>query len=883
MLRRLRNLLQSDKLAKDIGEELEFHRSKTSGSFGNVTQIAEQAREASLLVWLDTLFHDVRYGFRQLRKSRLLVTTAIASLALGIGANTAIFTLIKAVMLQSLPVTDPARLVLFYDGIDTGVYSGESPGSEMFSVPFARYLQEHNDVFASLCSFRQEIDRTSLIVGTTSGSAPTERVRAHLVSGRYFETFGVRAAAGRLLRWEDDRSSATPVAILSHRFWKARFGGRQTAIGQTVTLNSGVFTIAGVAQEGFFGERVEREPEFWVPLSFQPQITRRESWLDDQNIYFLNMLGRLKPGVSKAAAQAAIAVQLRQYYRARLGSSPSKDALKKVLSLQPKLRPGGSGISGLRYRFAQPLRILMGVVGLVLLIACANIATLLLARDAARRPEFLARLALGASRSRLVRQVLTESVLLALLGGLAGAALAWGCARFLLLAMHVDSVVKVKPDASVLAFTLAVTIATGLLFGSLPALLSSRIDLRHTTCSKHRPKAGSGQSLIALQVALSIMLLICSGLLVRSLLLLGSQELGFNKDNLLVVETDPRLAGYEPKDLFALYRELDARLNAFPGVLSATLARYTPISGSKSSSNFSIQGYTAKAGETLDVNTTEVAPRFFQTFGIPLVLGRWIDERDTPSSKIVAVVNNMFVNAYFKGQDPIGCHISLGAPFKSPGAEIVGVVGDSKYFDLRESAAPMAFFSVWQTSRGSSFVYANAVVLRTRQSPLRLASAARELLKSVDSRLPILRTRTMSEQIDSSLEQQRLLASLCSAFGILALLLAAVGIYGTLAYSVARRKPEIGIRMAIGAQRHHVLWMVLRESAQIVAMGLLAGLPLAYWAATALRSYLFGITLTDGPAALVAISSVVVFALLAAYLPARRATKVDPTQALRYE
>lgn len=883
MLRRLRNLLQSNKLSKDIEEELDFHQLQTHGSFGNRTQIAERAREASILLWLETLWQDVRYGARQLRKSPLLVTVAVLSLALGIGANTAIFTLIKSVMLQNLPVPKPGRLVLFYDETDTGVYSGDTPSSTMFSVPFANYLQAHNTVFEKLCAFRQETDRVTMIAGSSSEPSSFERVRAHLVSGTYFDTFGVSAAIGRLLRPEDDRPGAPPVAILSHSFWRTRFRGDQKVVGHTVTLSGGVFTVAGVVEQGFFGERMERAPEFWVPLSFQPQITRQKSWLEDQNIYFLNMLGRLKPGVSRAQAQAAVTTRLRQYYRDRLGSAPKKEALRKVNTLQPILKPGGSGISGLRHRFAEPLRILMAVVSLVLLIACANIATLLLARDAVRQPEFLARLALGASPTRLIRQVLTESLLLSLLGGVLSTGFAWISARLLVLALHVDSVVKVKPDIAVLTFTFVVTLTTGLLFGSLPAFRSSRIDLRPTSGLARKSPVTGASSLIALQVALSVMLLVCSGLLVRSFSLLVTQDMGFRKDNLLIIQTDPRLAGYKDDELFPLYRELDARLNSIAGVRSATVARYTPISGNTSKDKFSLEGYTPQTGVPTNVEDAEVAPRFFNTLNIPLLLGRVIDERDLPSSEIVTVVNDAFAKKYLRGQNPVGRRITLDSSFRPPGAKIVGVVANSKFHDLRDEAKPMAYFSLWQRGLDPTLLYARDLVLRTNDSPLALAATVRSVLKSIDSRLPIFRTLTMSEQIDSSLEQQRLLASLCSIFGMIASLLAAIGIYGTLAYSVARRKPEIGIRMAIGAQRRHVLWMMLRESFAVIAVGLAVGFALAFWAGSAIRSYLYEVTVADLPSVSGALLAIVILILLAAYLPARRATAVDPASVLRYE
>jgi predicted permease len=842
-------------------------------------------KDTSTIVWLETLVRDTRYGARQLVKTPVFLTVAVLSLALGIGVNTAIFTLIDAVMLQSLPVRDPGGLVLFYDGISTGVYSGDGFGKDIFSHPSWEYLKTHNDSFDDLSAFRQSSDRVTMHVAGTAGNGPMERATVHLVSGNYFDVLGVSAAAGRVLRPGDDRPGAPPLAVMSYDFWRSRFHGDGAVIGKVIVLNGTAFTVAGVAAREFFGERIEPPPSFWIPLSFQPQILQQESsWLEARNVYWLNMMGRLKPGATLRSAEADVNVRLHQFYVEQAGARLSESKRREIQNAQVHLKPGGGGISGLRYLYSEPLHVLMAVVGVVLLIACANIATLMLARASARRQEFMARLSLGASPARLVRQVLTECVLLSVIGGIAGVAFAWWSVKTLVLLFHVSPIVKVRPDPVVLAFTFAISIVTGILFGIIPAIRCSRMEPRPGIAVRAsefgRSRYGSTQALIVLQVALSLVLLMGAGMLAHSLLALERQDVGFVRDNLLVVKTDPKLAGYEKTQLYTLYQSLDERLNALPGVVSASLARYTPESGNSSSFSFAIEGYTPPAGKEMNLYGVEVGPRFFETMGIPLLLGRSMGPRDTPASTPVAVVSQSFVSTYLPNQNPIGRHISLGSPFKAPGMEIVGVVGDSKYYDLRENPKPMAFFSLWQLQ---GIPYAGELLVRTTGDTSGMAAEVRRMLQQIDTRLPVLDVTTLDHQIEHTLYQQKLIAGLCSVFGVLALMLAAIGIYGTMAYSVARRTSEIGIRMAIGAQRRNVLWMVLRDSLALIAAGLACGLPLAILGARSIKSFLFGVTAIDPLAMGAAVLLIAVLAVLAGYLPARRATKIDPMLALRYE
>ncbi|HKW99756.1 MAG TPA: ABC transporter permease [Bryobacteraceae bacterium] len=885
MWRRFLNLFRPNQLESDLREELEFHRGQTKGSFGNMALVLEDTRAASTIVWLETLVRDARYGLRQLRRTPVLSTVAILSLALGIGANTAIFTLINAVMLQNLPVEDPARLVLFNDGISEGWYSGNGFHGDIFSYAAWEYFRDHNESFQGLCAFREGEDRLMMRLPGTRETGPKEETSGHLVSGNYFAVLGVPAAAGRMLTAKDDTAAAPPVAVISYNFWRRRFHLEPSVIGKLVDLNGAVFTIIGVAPREFFGERVRAAPDFWLPLARQPEVMQTESLQPQRDHFWLNLMGRLKPGVTRAQAQATLNTQLQQFYTAQAGTKLSAGTLKQIHAAHIELKPGGRGISWMRFYYSEPLHVLMGVVALVLLIACANVATLLLARASARRHELFTRLALGASRARLIRQQLTESIVLALLGGAAGWASAWWGANALSAMVDVISVVKVRPDPLVLGFTLAISILTGIAFGFLPAVRSSRMDWKAGMALKsHSPaisRLNPARALVVLQLTLSCVLLVGGALLTRSLLALEHQDLGYHRDNLLLVRTDPRLAGYQVSELYPLYRQLHTRLNSLPGVLSAAIARYSPLSGSSSSGNISLQGYIPPDDKNMDAYRVEVGPQFFETLGTPLLLGRPITERDTPGLPPVAVVNESFVQKFMPNQNPIGRHFSLGAPFKPPGIEIIGVASDSKYYQIAEKPKPMIYFSAWQQSGREPYV--GELLIRTSHDASGAAAEVRKAIHEIDSRLPILKVTTLREQVYESLHQERTITQLSSFFGLLALLLASIGLYGTMAYSVTRRTNEIGIRMALGAQRPSVLWMVLKESVVLMAAGLGVGIPLSMGATRWIKSFLFGVPPVDPTGIGAAILLLAAVSTLAGYLPARRATKVDPMAALRYE
>jgi predicted permease len=839
---------------------------------------------------METLLKDLRYGFRSMLKRKGFAAIAVITLALGIGANTAIFTLVNALILKSLPVSHPEELVLFNDTTGEGTSLEDSPRTgqwKRFSYASYQYFRNHNQSFQDITAFRSGESRLSVRkTGAEAGEA-AQRAWGHLVSGNYFSVLGVTAIRGRVLTPEDDAPNAPPAAVISNRYWQQQLNSDPAIVGKTLILNGTNFTVVGVTPPEFFGERVRRPPDFWLPLSFHPQIELRKSYLDDGQAYWLMLMGRLKHDVRIEQAQTSTNLALRQFLTEQAGSQLNEDRQRRIQNTSVQLAPGVGGISGLRSVYSKPLRMLMAIVGMVLLIACANVGSLLLSRAASRQAEISLRLALGATRFRIVRQLLTESMLLAVIGGICGVLLAqWGVIVLVGLVAK-DAPLDIRPDVGVLVFTAVVSIVAGILFGLAPAIRASKTDL--ASAMKEKSRTGSGRLrfnlssvLVVVQVGLSMVLLTGAGLFARSLLKLQKEDVGFDRANVLLIGIDPRLAGYKPTELASLYQQLLDRLDALPNVRSVTMATYSPMSGTSRSSTVKVHGYTSRPGEDLGVKDCLTSPKYAETLGIPLLRGREIGPRDTAASPKVAVVNEAFVEHYFKDQNPIGHILSFGDEHdKDAPIEIVGVIGDIKSSSAREQPEPTVYRPILQIQDEDA--YAVNIHIRTLGNASSLATAARQAINQTDDKLPIFGVTTLSEQLQGTLLQDRLIAQLVSFFGALALMLACIGLYGVMAHGVARRTNEIGIRMALGAQGGDIAWMVLRETLFLVVAGLVLGVPTAMLAARLISNQLFGLNPSDPLTLITAAVVLSVVALLAGYVPARKASRVDPLIALRYE
>ena len=838
---------------------------------------------------METLFKDIRYGFRGLLKRKAFAAIAVLTLALGIGANTAIFTLVNAVMLKSLPVEKPEQLVIFSDTTSEGTSTVDSPITGVwrrFSYASYEYFRNHNQSFQDIAAIRSGESRVS-IRETDSQASATARAQGHLVTGNYFSILGVRAIRGRVLTPEDDKPAAPPAAVISYAYWEKKLNSDPGVVGKTFTINGTNFTVVGIAPPEFFGVRIRRSPDFWVPLSFQPQIELRESFLTNQQVYWLTIVGRLKPDVTLDQAQANVNLSLRQFLTEQAGSELTEERQKAIQNTFVTLAEGRGGISGLRRDYSKPLQMLMAIVGMVLLIACANVGSLLLSRAAARKAEISLRMALGATRRRIVRQLLTESILLAVIGGVCGVLLAqWGVTVLVNLVAK-DAPLDTHPDVRVLVFTTVVSIVAGLLFGLVPALQASRTNLSSAMKERHRVRTGFlrlnlSSLMVVMQVGLSMVLLTGAGLFGRSLIKLQEENVGFDRNNVLLVGIDPRLAGYKPAGLAPLYQQLSERLSSLPQVSNVSMATYAPMSGSRRTSSIKLSGYTPGPGEDMVVQDMLTGPKYAETLGIPLLRGREIEVRDTASSSRVAVVNSTFAERFFKDQNPIGRQFTFddetdnGAPL-----EIVGVIGDIKSDDARAQTDPTVYRPILQLPDQSA--YSVTILIRTESDPTPLTSQVRQTINQTDDKLPIFGVTTLDEQLYSSLGTDRLIAQLVSFFGALALILACIGLYGTMAHGVARRTNEIGIRMALGARGGNIAWMILRETLYLVLAGLVIGVPAALLGAKLISAQLFGLKPADPLTLVGACVVLTTVALLAGYLPARRASRVNPLNALRYE
>jgi len=825
---------------------------------------------------MHTLLNDLRYGLRMLRKSPGFTVVAVLSLSLGIGANTAIFSLLDAVLLKMLPVQNPEQLVV----INT---AGPKGSSNDYSYPVFERFRDQQQIFSGVFA-ASNTDKLSIKVNAPGNSAEPEPVGGKLVSGSYFSVLGVKPIIGRAFTTEEDRvPGGHPVAVISYGYWQRRFGRNPAVVGQTFTLNDTSFTIIGVTPPEFFGEVVGDAPDLWLPTMMQPQVQPGRNFLKIRFVTWVTLMARLKPGVSFQQAQADLNVIFQRLQSEEDTSQMLPQRRQEFLARRISLTSGGKGLSELRARFSEPLRILMVVVGLVLLIACANVANLLLTRAAARQKEIAVRLALGASRLRLVRQLLTESVLLAVAGGLGGLLFAfWGGDVLLTLVSTGTAPISLDlhPDIRILAFTGAVSLLTGILFGLAPALRATRVDLTPALKDSARSLSGGsgryrlGKVLIVVQVALSLLLLIGAGLFIRSLRNLKSLDAGFNRENVLVLSIDTAAPRYKEPQLKNLYRQLLERINALPGVHSASLAFQVFRGGNMGICCISIQGAPPLPEADRRVAGDIVGPKFFETIGTPLLAGRDFNLQDNENAQKVAIINEAAAGYYFSNESPLGRRFV----WLNNEIEIVGVVKDAKHRGLREQTPRMFYIPLFQHG-----TQPNLLALRTEGNPASMIAAVRRVIQEVEPKLPITEVSTLAAHVDASLIQDRLIALLSSFFGVLALLLSCIGLYGVMSYTVSRRTNEIGIRMALGAQPGNVRWMVLRETLLLVLIGVAIGLPAALAVTRLVTSLLFGLTPTDPLAITLATLLLLAVAAVAGYLPARRASRVDPMIALRYE
>jgi predicted permease len=830
------------------------------------------------------LLSDIQFALRTFVKSPVFAGVAILSLALGIGANTGIFTLLDQVLLRLLPVQDPQQLVQLRW---KGSYYGSNTGDAAISYPMYKDFRDRNQVFSGvICRYA-----LPLSLGL---SGRGERLDGELVSGNYFQVLGVKAALGRLITPDDDRvPDGEPLAVLSYRFWKERFHGDPNVIGQNLLVNGRRLTVIGVSQAGFDGIEVGYSPKIRIPVAMKKAMT--PGWeqysLENRRGRWVNVLARLKPGVSitqaKASLQPLFHSILEMEVREKEFAHADAYTKQQFLRSSMDVLPGSRGRSALRQAEA-PLWVLMAMVGLVLLIACANVANLLMARATGRQKEIAVRLAMGASRLRLMRQLLVESLLLSLAGGAAGLLVAAWSDDLLVRLMSTGSSpleLSTTPDARVLLFALAVSCLTGIVFGLIPALQSTRPDVAATLKESAGAVIGGGhmrirKALVVAQVFLSLLLLIGAGLFVRSLRNLDTLNPGFRTHNVVAFSIDPRLNGYSKERTPIFYRQLLEKLRATAGVESAAFAIVRVLDDNDWEQSIAVEGYVPKPGEDIGPYYNAISPGYCATLGLKLVAGREFLPSDVGNSHKVGIVNEKWAQKFLGGRNALGRHFGFGGdPGTKTDIEIVGIVEDAKYNNMRDQVSAQNFVPFDQTDLLTDV----AVYVRTELKPEQMFAVIRGTVRDLDANLPVYGMRTLDEQLNQSLVAERLTAFLATIFGLLATLLAAIGLYGVMAYNVGRRTREIGIRLALGAPSPSVLWLIMREVLVMLSLGVAVALPAAWGLARLVQSQLYGIAPNDPLSMAVATLAIVLVAALAGYIPAFRATRIDPIRALRYE
>ncbi len=873
-------------------------------TLGNLSAAGERFYDRSQWLWLEHTLQDIRLALRRLRHSPVFTLTTVLTLALGIGATTSIFTLVHAVLLQSLAVSNPQQLYRIGKHTHCCIWGGYSQYQEfsIFSFELYRYFRDHTHDFSELAAF--QAGGTDVGAKRVNRTEPAHSYRAEFVSGNYFAMFGVNAYQGRTITSNDDRAASPPVAVMSYRLWHEKYASDPSIIGSVFNLDNKPFMIVGITPPTFYGDGLRYvPPDLFLPLETEPLVEGDSSLLNQPDGAWLDLIGRIRPGASPDAIQAELRLELIQWlrsHRADMDANARKLLPKQTLYLSP----GGAGIVGMREQYEHWLNILMLASAFVLAIVCANVANLMLVRGMERRQQTSLSMALGARAFRLLRQPLTESLVLSILGGAAGLAVAFAGTRLILhfafppMEGMAGVPIHASPSAPILLFTFAVSLITGVAFGIAPAWMATRVDPIEALRGSNRSTARTGslprKALVILQAALSLVLLSSAGLLTAALRNLENQDFGFNQERRTLVNIDPQLGGYRVGQLETLYRRLHDSFASIPGIASVSMCMYSPQSGSDWEHSIYVDGQpTPGPNEDNGAGVDRVTPGFLETIGNRIVQGRAIGEQDTANSQHVAVVNQAFVKKFFKHDDPIGKFFGDSDPRATHLYEIVGVANDARIVDDPGKPIgpffflPEAQYTVYpkpeDTQSDSLTHYMHDIVLLMKPGATVSSEQIRQVVASIDPNLPVNSIRSLRDQVASAFTQQRLIARLTSLFAILSVVLAAIGIYGVIAYNASRRTTEIGVRMALGADRLDVVGLILRGAITLIVFGLLSGLPLAFGAAQLLGSQLYGLNPYDPAVIALAILTLSSSALIASLIPALRASLLSPLEALRTE